>query len=467
MQPRFSLSILAAAAAAGAVSAQSDYVGPANLLFVMDNTVGLNSTSTNEATIVGDDGVLTYSPGGASPFALALADYGSWNAVFGDEDADGSYSDSVVGSVDAVWVPPGSPSPATLFDCFISLSSDLGAAGILTGIVEDGDMFRLTPTGVEVYISQQQIAVAMNELSTANLDTVAFAVDRANNDLYLSFTAPVSVSGTTLNDGGVMRIPGSALTFTGGLVTAVTPGSAEIVLTEPEVNAMSLNAGYDGITDVVGLEIDPTGGTFVTAGGQTIPHLWMCDDDSSDEGFFSTKPDASGAQGVIPSINGVPMVGNAAFGLAPGDPFGGTLDNPFAIGFQAAAPGQFAPMHIDSFPAGVSASSAPLTINVDGSGATANGLVYYVGEFFDGSVVGSAPMRSGVFPIPVSPASWGAFYPMIPSSGIVALVMADAEGFYGFPVSVPAGVPVDTAVVWQAGDLARLTISAPFMTEIN
>ena len=107
---------LAVALTVGPLAAQSSaYVGPANLVFAMDSTVELAcSNTTNQAHIVSDDGVLTFSPGGpVRSFALPLCDYTSWAAFFGDADADGDYADSIITSIDAISMsePAGITSP--------------------------------------------------------------------------------------------------------------------------------------------------------------------------------------------------------------------------------------------------------------------------------------------------------------------------------------------------------------------
>ncbi|MCA8947928.1 MAG: hypothetical protein KDE27_00400 [Planctomycetes bacterium] len=445
---------LAVALTVGPLAAQSSaYVGPANLVFAMDSTVELAcSNTTNQAHIVSDDGVLTFSPGGpVRSFALPLCDYTSWAAFFGDADADGDYADSIITSIDAIWVPPTASSPPGMFDVFVSIQAETGAAGYLGASVSDGDVFRLTPNGVETFLATAQVALAGFAPTLSNLDICGFAVDAATGDVYLTFSTAVTVNGTPLEDGGVARIPGSAITLVGGLVASVTPGAAEIVLDEAEVNAMFQHAGYDGVTDLAGIEIDPNGGTFVSSSTQqTVAHLWLCDDDFSDEGLVSTI-----GGGVVPSVNGVSLQGSAAFGLRGGFA-GAALGNPFAIAFQHVDPTGASPLHLDTFPI---AQATPTVFDLDLSGATPSGFVVYVLGLVDAATPGGFAPR-GPAPIPLASPSWLEFYPGIPVPAAV-LTLADAEGFARLSLRIGAPVPAGIGVLGQAGDLGTLVLSSP------
>ncbi|MCR9246546.1 MAG: hypothetical protein NXI31_16050 [bacterium] len=461
------LTISSAALLAGTSLAQSDYNGPSSLLFVMDNTVELNSTYVGDGAVVSDDAVLYYSPGGM-PFALPYCDYGTWCAFFGDDDNDAQYGDSTAGSIDALWVPLSvTNAPASFFDVYFSMSSDIDVGGFLGTAVTDGDIIKLsnngTTTSVETLISQAQIITAANSTSS-NVDVDGFTVDPATNDFYFSFTAGVNVNGTTLQDGGIMRIPGSALTFTGNVVTAVTAGSAEIVITEAELDVMFINAGYTGVNDICAIEIDPTGGTFTsTVTNLTMPHFWLANDDDLDEGFCSTKDNpTNNTAGVIPSVNGVPLFGPNSLGLKGGFQF--AFGHPWALAFQPQNTSGLTPMHLDSFP--VYAPTTPATFNVDVTGATPNAFVAY---FLDLEVLGAPGLFPSRFPIspigPIPAPGWNEFYPNIPSLGLL-LVQADPEGFGTQPISIPAGFP-GLGAKMQCADLTTLTLSAPILLSWN
>lgn len=465
------LQLTSTALLAGSALAQSDYTGPANLVFVFEDTVRLASANMNDAAIVGDDGVMYHSPG-VTPFAYPYCDYGTWCAFFGDDDSDGQYGDSIVGEIDALHVPLGSPAPAKFFGIWFSTSVDVDGGGLLNGsTLSQGSIVRLfndgNQTGVETVISQAQIITAANS-STSNPDVNGFTFDVTTGDMYFTFTANFDVNGTAMADGGVMRIPGSALTFgPTGLVTAVAPGTAEIVLTEAEVLAIFTNAGYsfggtNANSDLLGIALDPTGGTYTSSTTNlTMPHLWLCNQDNADEGLVSTKNNPSNSTpGVVPSVNGVPLQGAAAFGLAGG--FGGPNPrNPSAIAFQFSSPQGPNAMHCDTFP--VFQGTTPADFNIDISGATPNGFVVLV---FDLEFLGGAP---GLFPgrLPVSPLgtffgpSWDEYYPNIPALGVL-LPLADPEGFARQLIQIPGGFGGFGAKM-QAGDLATFTLSAPLL----
>ncbi|MCA8947930.1 MAG: hypothetical protein KDE27_00410 [Planctomycetes bacterium] len=458
------LTLSAVTLVAGSALAQSDYTGPATVVFAMNNTVRLASTNTNDGAIIGDDGVMYFSPGGSMPFAIPYCDYGTWNAFFGDEDNNNAYGDSAIGAIDAVHVPLAAPSPASFFDIYFSIQTPTGSAGFLGAPVSDGDVIRLvntgSTTGIETLISQAQIISAMNSTST-NVDVVAFTIDEiGGGDMYFSFTATVDVNGVNLEDGGILRIPASALTYTGGVVSAVTPGSAEIVLTEAEVAAMFVNAGYMfGASDVTGICVDPTLGTFTSSvTNKTMPHFWLCDDDSADEGFVSTKNNpVNSMPGVVPTVNFVPMIGAAAFGLSGG--FSGpSIGDPFGMAFQFTDPTGPTPMHIDSFP--TYQTPLPATFQIDVTGGTPNGAIVLLFDLMALPTGGLYPAR-----IPISPLgtffgpSWREYYPNLPSLGTLLLI-TDSEGFARQPLNIPPGFS-DFGAILQAGDITTLTLSAP------
>jgi beta-glucanase (GH16 family) len=438
----------------------SNYTGPANLLYSMKNPVRLNCTNSNQATVVGDQAVLSFSPG-AQAYAYPMCDYGTWAAFFGDVDGDGFYDDDILGAVDAIWAPPGTPATPSLFDVFVSVQNAIPAGGFAAQSIAPGDVFQPTTTGIRRYISEAQVLSALGA-GNQPADVNGFAVDPATNDIYLTFSHAVTLAGTTMQDGGVARIPGSAATLRNGVVSSVTSGSAEVVLTEADVHAMFLNAGLDGVTSCCGIELDPNGGTFTSAStNRSLPHLWLCDDDASDEGFVSTRLSGqNGRPGCIPSVNGVALLGGNALGLSANDPLGGTVDNPTGIAFLQQLPSRPLPMYLDAPPIG---APTPWNFHIDLAGATPLSFVFYVGELFDGSLPGGFPSRSAASPIPLVSPSWHEFYPGLPSVGIAALVRADVEGFARYSLSV-GSLPAGIGVKWQCADLTTLNLSAPLIT---
>ncbi|MEO0480231.1 MAG: hypothetical protein AAF196_12190 [Planctomycetota bacterium] len=455
------ISISFAALAASSLAAQgSDYIGDAHVFFTMDNTVGLNSiNTTNEAAVLGDEAIFSIAPG-ADAFARTYTDFGFWDAYLGDEDMDGDYSEGIIGSVDALYIPASAPASPSLHDIYLSIQTPVDAGGALGVGISDGDIFRIRRDGtIETFLSQADIITAANSTDT-NLDVNGFTVDQSNGDLYLTFTAGVDVLGTDVADGGVMRIPGSAYTLAGGVVTAMTAGTAEIVLTEADTDAIFIAAGFpDGVTDLTGIEIDPTGGTFTsTDTGLTMPNLWLCDDDFSDESIVSTV-------GVIPTVNGVALTAGPGMGLSPMDPFGGANDNPFAIAFLAKNPTAVRPMIVDQFPAGF---TTPITVDVGIGGATPNSSVFLILEVFDASPIGAFPARlpnlSLISPIPLASPSFELFFG--PGAAATLALVTDAEGFAAFPLNLPP-VMANIGFTWQAVDLANFNFSTPTTTEAN
>ncbi|MEO0480230.1 MAG: hypothetical protein AAF196_12185 [Planctomycetota bacterium] len=460
------LSISLLAACAAPLSAQivgpgaSDYVGEANVFFTMDGTVAVNSTTTgNEAGVIADEGIMSFSPG-VDAFARAYCDFGLWSSYFGDEDGDGAYTDSIITSVDAIWLRANNPGTPSLHDLYFSVQTPVDPGGFLGAPVSDGDMVRIRRDGsLETFLSQADVISAMGGAST-NVDINGFTVDQSNGDLYMTFTAGVDVNGTAMADGGIMLIPGSAYTLAGGVVTAMTPNTAVVALTDADVSAIFMAVTGDNISDCTGIEIDPTGGTFMSPStGLTLPHLWLADDDGADDSIISTKV-------AIPTVNGVPLTAGPGMGLTPLNPFGSPNGNPFGIAFVAQNPAPVRPMIVDQFP---SSFPAPAMVNVDIAGASPTSAVFLILEIFNATPMGGFPARLGglgalLAPTPLAPTSLHLFFG--PGSAATIPLITDAEGFATFPLSLPP-LTANIGLTWQAVDLGTFNFSAPTTAEVN
>jgi len=430
----------------------SNYTGPATLVFGTD---GLSQSNTvllgNDAGLFGDDAMLVTSPvTGGGHAAYAAADYSTWTAVFGDEDNNGFYVSSTIGEFDAAWIPPGASMPPTPFDVYFSVSTDMGSSGLLGGVVVDeADILRLVPGGVEIFLSKAQIETAVGSTLSTSTDVNGFTVDPATGDLYLTFTATITVAGGSLSDGGIARIPGTAYTTTGGPLTPIatmTPGSAVIVLDEVEVDAMFVAAGLTGVNDLTGIELDPTGGTYTSTGtGLTMPNLWLTHDASGDYAIVSTV-----GGGVIPTVNGNVMNVSESFGIA------GATVHPTALAFAAATP-VGTPLHIDTFPGN---PTTPGSIRLDVAGATPGSLVILYGDFFAGTSGGFAPRLplASVAPLATAPGSWEDVFVFNTDIGLAAF--ADNEGYGSATITVGAAFP-GIHVTFQAIDFGALRVSGP------
>ncbi len=268
----------------------------------------------NWAAVFRNEAILMHAPA-AGASASACADRATWTAHFGDDDGDGNYIESVLGRVDALHLRVGAANPPSLFDFWISATDDVigpfGTTGFNT--ILDGDIFRVLPGGgVERFISEAQVASAVGTFGNINVD--AFALDETTGDIYLSFSAPVTITGVVLDDGGVARISGASCTIGAtGTVNSVLPGSAQIVLPESYVNIYFLLAGQGSVGDLNDIALAPGGGTFNGLGGITLPNLWFAGSAST------TGAVVVSTSGGVASMNGVTLQGGPALGLRPTD----------------------------------------------------------------------------------------------------------------------------------------------------
>lgn len=459
---------VACASLAGTLSAQSAYTGPANFVFSMEFTTWSDAAIgfDHAAAEMLEEAVITYSPG-HDPFARPLVDYSTWSTFLGDEDNDGSYTDTIITEIHACWVRPGAPCPPSIHDVYLSIATDTGTNGALGGaVIDDGDVFRILPSGaIETFLSVAQIHAALGgTTSITSLDVNGFTVDPATGDLYMTFTAGVDVNGTPAADDAVVRIPASGFTTVAGPLTPVatmTPGVAEVVATSADVDAMFLNAGLDGITDLMGIEIDPAGGTYTSPStGLTMPNLWLADDDSSDEAIVSTADDGTGTRGVVPTVNGAAVDASTSLGLANPGAAGFSPGSWTALAFQTANASGTA-LHLD---VDAQLLTTPGTLDLDVSGEP-NEAVIVLGELFNTRTMGGFVPRLSSLPFSATPQSWVTPF-IITANGPAALVILDGEGFGRYTLSVGAVIPAGEMVVWQALS-ASLTVSSPTQTITN
>lgn len=471
--------LLTLALVAAAARAQPVFI-PATFTFTMSSTHmaasgagGTSSAPGNETAIFGDDSILLVFPDGTQPYtAHECSDFGTWAAYFGDEDADGFYAGSIVGEIDALWVPPGAPSPANLFDVFLSFQVDTGSAGtIFGGPVDDADVVRLKPRGGFVpFIVREQVAVAMGLTSPtaiAALDVDAFTVHDATGDVYWSLTATSTVNGVSLQDGGVIRLPASAYVANpDGTVGPVTFGGAQIALHETDVDAFFAAAGRAPVAELTGLEIDPAAGTFVAAStGLLLPHLLFTSEAAANGPAIVTTRGG----GQVLEINGIVFDNGPALGLAATDFAGGPVGTLSAL----AVRNSFlidTPRMLDTFPLGI---TTPAILRIDAGGATPNDFVLLVAKMGQGSAPGGYTSRHDIFeptnPIHLvltGPGRFYEFYPYDFGDGLVIVTLLDGPlstdglGHASRTYSVPA-LPPGIAFAFQYLDLANLALSTP------
>ncbi len=293
---------------------------------------GTSLAPGNQAAVLRDEAIAMVSPAAGSR-AVACAHRTTWAALFGDDDGDGDFVEGVIGKIDALWLPPGTPNPPSAFDFWISVSDDLVGpmGGLMGSTIRDGDVFRALPGGgVQVYLTEALAGQAMANAMDFNID--GFARNAANGDLYWSMSTTQTVNGISVEDGGLIRLPGTAYILgANGTITSVTPGAAQIALHEVHVNIIYTVAGQGLVGDLRDFALDPLGGTFTATGGITIPNFWLCGDTAATQASIVSTRNG----GLIPQVNGVSMIGGPAFGLAATD-YGG-LPNSSLTGLEWSA----------------------------------------------------------------------------------------------------------------------------------
>ena len=248
------------------------------------------------------------------------------HVMAGDENADGNYwNPGIFGDIDAVLShrhSMGSGADENQRTVFWSVAAPMGGA-VSAQPFRPGDVARIVSNGfvhghVQSFMNQEQFNIALGRNPGAPLDVDAiawqpnygvwFSIDNSRNCNTLC--GPVLVQ-----DGDVICIPPSALTYTGnGRIAAVAPNSAVIVHTEAQMDLFTANANVANnaggcvavADDVEGLEIDLLGpvSTMTTCLGSIInvPTL-----------LFTT---ATGKGASILTTNGLGQIHSTPCGLA-------------------------------------------------------------------------------------------------------------------------------------------------------
>jgi hypothetical protein len=250
------------------------------------------------------------------------------------------------------------------------------------------------------------------------------------------------------------------LLFPDGNVAGITAGSAVIVASEADVNAMIANSGMatsvggtpSSTLDLGGLELDPNGGTWISQqpGALVLPNLlfaWL--GFSNDGGILST---AGG--GSLASINGVPMASASAttgtqIGMLPGS------TGIFGIAGMALIPQRSEPLVVENYPVNLITSSTILFTRQEVSGATPGGTVAFI--------IGAGPLPVGGFVPAVSAPSpfTGTIYGLAPLI-VTGSAVADADGHAALIHSLPPTL-VGSGVnfVWMALDVPSRRFGEP------
>jgi hypothetical protein len=382
-----------------------------------------------------------------------------WHYV-GDLDGDGQYvegSDSGPGGssavLDAIFVKAGTIGPVTPRDVFFSLSVASTPLGTLPS-----DVFRYAGQGVrEVFLTEAQMETATGG-TTLNLDALA---QSAAGDLFFSFSLTETLHFGSSEDGDLLYIPSTAITYDGsGNVSAILANSAIRLATESDLEAMVVNSGmreYDGTTpstisfELSGLEIDPAGGTWISpVDSLAYPNLlWTWADSSNDGTIMSTS-----GGGSIAVINGVSMGSTVAttgaqLGWLPG------VSGTSGPGGLALIPVQAPQFTLLNFPRNLHTSGDGQTfVQLQTSGGVPSGFTILAW-----SVESAVP--GGTFPAIAAPLPFLGEFGML-SPIIIGLFANDSLGNTASPLIVlPTAVMSGVNLAAQALDFGTFQLSHP------
>ncbi len=419
-----------------------------------------NGNGHVEAGLIRTDevGMVTPVPGTLYSASIFLSTDAQW-AYLGDEDLDGRIADSSSagpgGDTDAVFIKNfiGAPLTATPRDVYVSKE---GITDLVAGS-NDSDVFRYAAGGRELFITEQQITDAIGGDTGHDLNAIC---QTSTGDLYISFSdVAVTINGTDVSDGGIVRIPASAITYdVDGNVASVAAATAEIVAQEADVNAMIANSAMltsvggtpSTSMELSGLEIDPNGGTWnspVTLADQ--PNLLFAFGGFSNDGAILST--AGG--GSIATINGVPLASTVAttgvqVGLLP-DSSG--LNGLFGIALTGLRPPVFA---VENFPTRLITSSTILFHRSEVSGATPSTPVVHFVDFAT-NVPGTS------FPSTTILGIGGELFG-IGLVTITGVTVADLDGYTGNVLTLPSSfVGTGAKLAFQAFDVGAMAFATP------
>jgi hypothetical protein len=421
----------------------------------------------NATAIFRDQALLmAYPNSSGTPAATFLANRGTWPSLFGDDNADGNYTQSIIGNLDAAQLVPGAPNPPSLYDYYVSFSNDVGGSGAQQGTpILDGDIVRPLPGGgVIKFITEAQIAQAMGT-TAATLDINGFTIHSATGDLYWTTTTTQLVNGISLDDGGLIRLPAAAYTTNAnGTVASVVSGGAQIALFESTLDTMGTIAGLGAVGDLDGLTIDPAGGTFSGPTGLVLPNFWFVADNAT----WGARILSSRFGGSVAAYGGVTFGSATAVGLANTDFQGGPNSTLTALDASLVASAVLPPPVIQALEV---TTVTPGTVRMDFGGCTPNGPFYLLAKIAQTSAIGGFTSRTPLLPsfaVLNTPGSFPALFmndfqdPVFLLAFSLPPTFANASGLGSFVLPVPPISP-GLGLCFQGIDAARAAVTPPFV----
>lgn len=364
----------------------------------VESTLG---TDPFEIDIIRNDGIHEVTPVLGVPYTarpflpISLQWY-----YLGDQDNDATYVDASTdgpgGQIDEIFVKRGTVGPVTPRDVFFSIAA---TAANLPGVLPS-DVVRYAGQGTrEVFLTEAQLMAGTGGTSL-NLDALA---QSTAGDLFFSFSLTEVLPIGSIDDGDLVMIPASAITYdASGNVASIAAASAQLVATQADlivlINASGFRTSVGGLVttsfELSGLEIDPNGGTFQAPANPSLvlPNLLFCWNDSTNDGAIIST--ANGGSFAI--INGVPMASAVA-----------TQGN--QIGWLPGSTGVFGPGGLALIPLQAPAYATlnyPRNLHTLGSGRTMLQLQVSGGTPFGASALLWSPesqVPGGSFPALPSP----------------------------------------------------------------
>lgn len=439
--------------------------GAQTILFAVDTdqTTLRNGNGLAEAGALHPDEIATVTPlPGLAYSAATFLGIGAQWAYLGDADQDGRLVDASTtapgGDVDAVFVKHfgAAPSPVGPREVFLSKED---ADGFAAGF-QDGDVFRYANQGqLEVFVHEADLVAAMGQPASGDIDVDAICQSTIG-DLFFSVDLTETVNGVSADDGAILWIPASAITYDArGDVTAIAAGSASVVASEADVVAMIQSSGMRtsvGGTpataiDLSALELDPNGGVWSAPQqpGVVLPNLLFAWSGYSDDGaILSTAGGGTIAMANTVSIGSQTATFGTQIGLLP-DSTG--IDG---LAGLAVVPVQSPPLTAELYPTRLITSSTILWTRVEVSSATPGAPVAFV---IEGGPLGAG----GVLPVITLPGFQGQLFG-VGQPFVLGPSIADPQGFASLTLVMPSSIVGSMAnFVWQAVDFGTATLSTP------
>jgi hypothetical protein len=224
------------------------------------------------------------------------------------------------------------------------------SGGTKTVTVKPGDFVRLGANGsADFFITQALIMKAAGKQPKGFKPGASDIAQASDGTLYYSPAEGGHWVSDGSNqafayDGAICYIPKSAITYdASGNVKDITAGSARLIINEitsvPNIRTFVANANaadrsgnkISTTANLVGLAIDPNGGTFLSPVTPKIKHpnlIFTFDNGGFAGTIFTTATNATSVPGDIATINGVLMGAHLPGGKANGSYLGVKLDLP-------------------------------------------------------------------------------------------------------------------------------------------